>query len=474
MRGIVWFKKDLRISDNPALYHACSQCEDGVIAVYIIDPEMWKNNLTAPIQIQFILEGLQRLSESLLQFNIPLLIKTVKTTQKIPQLILSVIEEFNADKLFFNRELELNETKRDQQVAQLLMMKNIKVEAFDEQFILPMNQIKNKQGEAFKVFTAFKKAWLKVLSDHSKLKLLPNIKKVKNIGIESSVMPVIKKKFNLELWPAGEKFAKQRLKTFVNNGLLKYAEQRDFPDIDGTSRLSPYLAVGMISARECFSAALAANSFELYSGNKNILTWLSELIWREFYRAILVATPRICMNKAYKIETEKLPWAYDEKLLNAWKNGMTGFPIVDAAMRQLNTTGWMHNRLRMIAAMFLSKNLFLDWRLGEAYFSQHLIDSDFASNNGGWQWCASTGTDAVPYFRIFNPTTQSERFDPEGNFIRQYCPELSELDNKSIHDPYGRHSLLAVKTGYSKPVINYAESRKRVIAAFKSAKNTLA
>jgi deoxyribodipyrimidine photo-lyase len=263
------------------------------------------------------------------------------------------------------------------------------------------------------------------------------------------------------LWPAGEDSARQRLNRFVAKPLFLYQAQRDFPALEGTSQLSPYLAAGMISARECFAAALIANNHELDMGNQGAVIWMSELIWRDFYKDILVAVPRVSMNKAFKPETEKLRWRYDEHQLIAWQEGKTGFPIVDAAMRQLNATGWMHNRLRMGVAMFFSKNLFFDWRIGEAYFMSRLIDGDLSANNGGWQWSASTGTDAAPYFRIFNPIRQSERFDPKGDFIRQYCPELASLSSKEIHEPTNR-------LGYPKQIVNLEQSRKDAIAAFKA------
>jgi deoxyribodipyrimidine photo-lyase len=195
-------------------------------------------------------------------------------------------------------------------------------------------------------------------------------------------------------------------------------------------------------------------------------TWLSELIWREFYKHIVFFHPEVCRYKPYKANTDKIPWRYDEGDYQKWCEGNTGFPLVDAAMRQLNQTGWMHNRLRMVVAMFLSKTLFLDWRWGERYFMQHLIDGDLAANNGGWQWSASTGTDAVPYFRIFNPITQSERFDPEGRFIRQYCPELARLDNKAIHNPYAR-GVPPRSLDYPEPIVDYQAMRLKVIAEFK-------
>ena len=190
--------------------------------------------------------------------------------------------------------------------------------------------------------------------------------------------------------------------------------------------------------------------------------WLQELIWREFYQVVIFNFPNVCRGKPFKANTDQLPWRYDPQLLTAWQQGQTGFPIVDAGMRQLNETGWMHNRVRMICAMFLTKNLFIDWRLGERYFSEHLIDGDFAANNGGWQWCASTGTDAVPYFRIFNPTEQSKRFDPTGAYIRHYCPELGDFNEHEIHNPPE-----LFRGNYPAPIVNYKLSREYTLAAFK-------
>jgi len=287
------------------------------------------------------------------------------------------------------------------------------------------------------------------------------------LGIKSSTIPEkisgFSSDINPRLWPAGEKQADQRLDKFITEKLFDYDKQRDFPAITGTSRLSPYLAAGMISARQCFQAALIENKQQLDSGNKGALTWMSELIWREFYKTILMAAPRVSMNRPYKISADKIKWDFNQKQFDAWKEGRTGYPLIDAAMRQLKQTGWMHNRLRMIVAMFLVKNLFFDWRLGETYFMSQLIDGDLAANNGGWQWCASTGTDAAPYFRIFNPITQSKRFDPEGTFIRQYCPELSLLDNKVIHEPYRKPIFL----NYPKPIIELNTKRSKVLAAYK-------
>ena len=233
--------------------------------------------------------------------------------------------------------------------------------------------------------------------------------------------------------------------------------------------MSPYLTQGIISPRQCITAALeASNILDIRELQKSegASTWVSEFIWREFYHHIIHFHPDICRHKPFKLKTDNIPWRNDKDLLTAWQSGMTGFPIVDAGMRQLQQTGWMHNRLRMITAMFLSKILLIDWRLGEKHFMNHLIDGDFASNNGGWQWCASTGVDATPYFRIFNPTLQSQRFDPSGAFIKHFCPELSSLDSKTIHAPYSVQKSID-KIDYPPPIVDYRLMRQKTLECFK-------
>lgn len=471
MRGLIWFKKDLRIIDQLALYHACQQSPDGVIGLYIIDMAMWQKHHVSHCQIEFILRGLQQLKLDLDAIGIPLLIKQIDKTENIPACLLNITTEHKIDAVFFNREYEVNEKKRDKLVTAALTQKNISVLSFDDQLIIPANLTLKSNGEYFKVFTPFKRNWLNVFSNNKNLSLLPKPKLINKMTIPASPLPAtlpgIASSIDPALWPAGEATARKLLRAFTQENLLHYDTKRDFPALDKTSKISPYLAVGMISPRECFLTALDQNNHELDSGNKGATIWMSELIWREFYRTILIEVPRICMNQAYQAITDKLPWRNDDSLLESWQQGKTGFPLVDAAMRQLNTTGWMHNRLRMVVAMFLSKNLFLDWRLGEKYFSEKLIDIDFASNNGGWQWSASTGTDAVPYFRLFNPTSQSERFDPEGKFIRHYCPELQAFNHRDIHNPYEKNPTLAAKSRYPKPIIDYKLSRVRILTAFK-------
>ena len=388
---VLLVREDLRIRDNKALYFAARQCSTGVIGIYIIDHAFLKKHDVAACRVEFILRGLKALSTDLATLNIPLLVFEVKDTDLIAQTILQVANENKAEALFFNRQYEIDEHRRDSVVQKYLETRKIHCYSYDDQVILPPGSVKNQQGEFFKVFTPYKRAWYRVFSETAMAaRLLPAPKKqavflarptrIPNyiVGYQSTIDP--------NLWPAGEKMARQRLRKFVKNQLFAYAKQRDYPALESTSRLSPYLAAGMISPRECFHAALKANNLQLDVGNQGAVVWMAELIWREFYKNLLIAVPRISMNKPYQLSTEKIPWNHNKKLFSAWAQGKTGVPIIDAAMHQLNTTGWMHNRLRMIVASFFAKNLQLDWRLGEKYFMQHLIDGDLAANNGGWQW----------------------------------------------------------------------------------------
>jgi deoxyribodipyrimidine photo-lyase len=229
--------------------------------------------------------------------------------------------------------------------------------------------------------------------------------------------------------------------------------------------LSPYLAHGVLSPRQCLSAALDANEGRLSGGSPGIETWISELVWRDFYRHVIALFPHVSRGEAFRPEADRVEWRNDPAELEAWRRGMTGYPLVDAAMRQLLTTGWMHNRLRMLTAMFLTKHLLIDWRLGERHFMSHLVDADFAANNGGWQWSASTGTDAAPYFRIFNPITQAERFDPAGEFVRTQVPELAETRGSATLTPW-LHGVAR----YPAPIVDHAFARARALEAFKRAR----
>lgn len=451
MRGLVWFREDLRIEDNTALCQAVKHCDEGVMAVYVIDIKMWETHDMAPSREKFIREALISLEKELQAHRISFVVLELTGIKNLLQTFHQLIKKEKVQALFFNQQYEIDEMHRDEKVRSFFKKQGKEVFAYHDQTILPPGSVLTKEGAYFKVFTAYKHAWKKRFLENGQLKL-------------NNLRPVVKIKTTSEV---SSKEAVGRLNYFIKNNLFSYHDTRDFPALETTSHLSPYLAAGLISARQCFLAALKANQFELDTGNEGALTWMNELIWRDFYKHILVAVPRVSMHLPYKLQSEKIKWKKNKTHLKAWQEGKTGIPIVDAGMRQLNQTGWMHNRLRMITAMFFTKNLFLDWRVGEKYFMSHLIDGDLSANNGGWQWCASTGTDAAPYFRIFNPISQSERFDPEGEFIRQYCPELKELDNHAIHDPHQRAPLLMEKIDYPKPIVDLKITRQFAIDIFR-------
>lgn len=472
MRCLVWFREhDLRCNDNHALYHASKMANDGVIAVFIITPNEWQSHDMASCRVEFILRNLKCLSHELSEINIPLIISTAKSYADIPQILLTTAQTYKVEGLFFNEQYEWDELVRDRKVVHLFKQHHITVAHYTDQVILRPGEVRTTNHSFYTIFTPFKKAWLKRFHELGGITTIPRPKKQQYLSLKSDPVPNSIHGFastiSANLWPAGEKYAQKCLHDFIQNKLIHYQHDRDFPAINGTSILSPYLTSGIISPRQCLQAVLEINNGHLEKGNVGAVTWVTELIWREFYKHILIGFPRICKHHAFKLHTEKLSWRYDQDLYMAWQNGQTGFPIIDAAMRQLNTIGWMHNRLRMIVAMFLSKQLLIDWRWGERYFMQHLIDGDLAANNGGWQWAASTGTDAVPYFRIFNPITQSKRFDADGIFIKQYCPELSHLNSQFVHEPWLLNDDERLILHYPKPIIDLDTARKQALIAFK-------
>jgi deoxyribodipyrimidine photo-lyase len=358
----------------------------------------------------------------------------------------------------------------------------VTIHTFEDLVVVPVKQLKAKSsGRVSTIYSPFKKAWFEYVRTHPDLLKLCDDVAFTNAKVEvkpdtvPEYLPGFeldpKKKANFAKWYAeGEDVAHTKLNDFAETKMKQYKAQRDFMANDGTSSLSPYLAFGVLSAKQCVVAAKLANDGKLDTGSEGIVTWIQELIWRDFYKHILAEFPHVCMNRPFRKDTERVKWLENTELFQAWCEGRTGYPIVDAGMRQLNETGWMHNRARMITASFLSKHLLTDWRLGEKYFAQHLIDHDFSSNNGGWQWAASTGTDSQPYFRVFNPTLQAERFDSDGAYVCRWVPELKGLkNNKSIFSPTAALGAAKVKQmGYVAPIVEHEMARKRAIAAFKS------
>lgn len=481
MNSLVWFRSDLRTHDHRALAAAASRRGNaGIIGVFLLSPAQWKQHDWGGVKVRFILRTLRELSAALAGLNIPLLIERADTFADAPEALARLAAAHQCSALYYAREYEINEQRRDAAVTARLARDGVATHAVDDQCIIEPGAVRTGEDRVYTVFTPFKKAWYRAVEGRDMVPPIPPPPKQPRLDIAPSPIPESLSGFETivpdHLWPAGEAAALARLRAFSGRPLSQYKHDRDFPACDGTSRLSPYLAIGAISPRTCLHAALDANDGKLENPRPNRAGqthWISELAWREFYRHILVGFPRVCMGRAFKHATDRIEWSDNQRHFAAWREGRTGIPIVDAGMRQLLTTGWMHNRVRMITAMYLTKDLFINWRWGERHFMQHLIDADLAQNNGGWQWSASTGTDAAPYFRIFNPVSQSRKFDPSGDYIRTFVPELADLDGGEdgdgpIHDPSDLPALLRGQIDYPDPIVDRAAVRDRVLAAFKS------
>jgi len=454
--SLVWFRNDLRTADNPALFEAAER--GSVIGVFLVADEQWQAHDVAPIRIGFLRSTLCQLRARLQALNIPLLVQRAPRFSDAAGSIVRLAQAFRADRVFCNAEYPLNEVRRDRAVYQACRDNGIALERFHGGVIVPPGSLRTTEGKPYTVFTPFKRRWLDTLSTdawhplpvpRSQQPLTGSLPEIPSFEAALQCLPAVAHSD----WPAGEAEADRRLQTFLKQRAQDYQQLRDFPAAPATSQLSAYLSIGAISARACLTAARRSNDNQLNArpGKRPGLdSWISELIWREFYRHVCADFPHISTGAAFRRETDALQWRQNPDQFERWCAGRTGYPLVDAGMRQLAATGWMHNRLRMVTAMFLSKHLLLDWRKGERHFMRSLIDGDFAANNGGWQWSASTGTDAAPYFRIFNPSSQQKKFDPDAEFIRRWVPEFAD-DSSS----------------YPEPIVDHAAARKRALAFFK-------
>ncbi|WP_318494615.1 deoxyribodipyrimidine photo-lyase [Photobacterium leiognathi] len=471
---IIWFRDDLRTVDNTALNHAI---ETGlpVIALFVATPMQWHEHHVAAIQIDFIHRRLRVLKQQLAELNIPLQVMQCNDFSESVDAIAEYCHQHRVVHVFVNKQYPLNEQLRDEKLGVLLAQSGIKQSLFDDNYVLEPETILNREGELFKVFTPYRNAWIKRFSAKPSYPVTTN----KEVALSDTTSAMLADSTDIQslgypviesvLWPVDEEAILQRLDTFCVTKAQDYHQQRDFPAIDGTSCLSPFLAIGALSARQCVYQLLQHFPHALEVNKEDgAFTWLNEIIWREFYGHLLHRYPELSKNQPFQDYTQYVRWLDNPTLLKAWQDGKTGFPIVDAAMRQLRATGWMHNRLRMITASFLTKDLLCDWRAGEQWFMQHLIDGDFASNNGGWQWAASTGTDSQPYFRVFNPILQGQRFDPKGDFIRTWVKELAKVPDKYIHTPHQWDSSGSLD--YPLPIVDHKEARLLAIEAFKQAK----
>lgn len=464
-RSIVWFRRDYRLSDHRALHEACAQSNE-VIPVFVIDEVLLKGFKNVR-QVQFIQACLDDLDERLRERGSRLLVVQGNPAHKIPELAKKL--EVNA--VFLNHDYEPMAKLRDAHVERELKKLGVAFLSFKDQVIFERREILSGGGSPYKVFTPYSRAWLKALETDrvSHLKeYRPDLKKLVAEGslkernarfADLGFDPVPLLDENGKPLKFGEAEGRALLKRFAPS-IAHYKKDRDFPSIDGTSRLSVHFRFGTISVRE----AVRFCSEHMSEGAK---TWLNELIWREFYMMILDQFPHV-EKGAFKPEFDSLKWEWSREHFKAWCEGRTGFPIVDAGMRQLKETGWMHNRVRMIVAMFLTKDLLIHWQEGERYFAEQLLDHELSANNGGWQWSASTGCDAQPYFRVMNPVSQSERFDPEGKYIRRWVPELRDLDAKRIHWPHEEEGLFSSgPKGYPAPLVDHKEQRIKAIRMFK-------
>jgi|TARA_B110000116_G_scaffold124614_1_gene108039 deoxyribodipyrimidine photo-lyase len=481
--NIVWLRSDLRLDDNPAL-SAAQSLGHPVQLVYYVHNQLWIRHSWGPAKIDFVKRTIQALAIKAAEYNLPLAIIPVDSTKDLADDLSERCKALHTKSVYLNREYPLDERTRDSFITKHLKKLDVSCEAFDDRMCIAPEKIKTGSDGVYKVFTPFKRCWYRHLGESGGIAKFSCITQSSQVNTSVHVTPlheievhfsIFKQQDLSSLWPAGEVEANRRLNDFCQDHLLTYDQKRDIPSEAATSGLSPYFAVGSLSTRQCLLALLpsldASAEDQLMHGGVNqpgASCWVSELIWREYYQYLMFHFSDLSKSKPFKLDTQWLPWRTGDAAdrdFEAWCSGNTGFPIIDAAMRQLHDTGWMHNRLRMITAMFLTKHLLINWRRGEAYFSEKLIDLDFSSNNGGWQWSASTGCDAVPYFRIFNPVAQGQRFDAEGKFITGYFPDLIKLPKKQRHDPQSQ-------TGYPAPIVNLKAGRERALAAFKELNNS--
>ncbi len=458
--ALMWFRRDLRLTDNATLYQALSQ-HSAVIPLFIFDNQILSNLPKNDRRLTFIDESLTELAEQIESQGGRLQVYAGNPIELIPQLA----KQFNADAVYAGEDYEPYARARDAQVEASLKSDNRSLHLIKDQVVFAKDEVLSQKGTPLTVFTPYKNAWLKRLSiDDLRSFDTSSFSKHLYAADQLPVQRVTLESLGFERQAlrvkAGESGASLAWQDFQQR-MSFYKDKRDFPGIKGVSYLSVHLRFGTISVRQL---ALAA----WMQGGEGAATWLSELIWREFYMQFLYHHPNAA-HQAYKAEWRNQPWGNRQDWFDAWCEGRTGYPIVDAAMRQLNQTGFMHNRLRMIVAAFLIKDLDINWQWGEAYFAQQLLDFDLSANNGGWQWASSTGCDAAQPFRIFNPVLQSEKFDAEGKFIKKYVPELSKLDAKAVHAPWQMSALerqlagLVLGKDYPFPIVDHDVARKKAL-----------
>ena len=425
---IFWFRRDLRLEDNAGLYHALKEGKS-VLPLFIFDTNIL-DRLTDKTdrRVQFIQQELVGLHEELTALGSGLLVKIGQPLKVWKQLM----EDYHIESVYTNHDYDPYALKRDEEIAQPLKEKKIAFHSYKDQVVFEKHEIVKDDGTPYTVFTPYSKKW-KLKLNPFYYKAYPTSKYVRHfLKYDAQPVPPL-----AEIGFAGTEFIFP--KKIISNTVIKnYGQQRDFPAANGTSHLGIHLRFGTLSIRKLLAYALERDE-----------TFVNELIWRDFYQMILFHFPKV-EKQSFKPGYDLIEWENDEAKFNAWCEGKTGYPLVDAGMRELNATGYMHNRVRMVVASFLTKHLLIDWRWGEAYFAEKLLDFDLAANNGGWQWASGSGTDAAPYFRVFNPQLQMERFDPELKYVNHWVPEFGTQ-------------------AYAKPIVPHAEAKERVLKVYKKA-----
>ncbi|HEX3464045.1 MAG TPA: deoxyribodipyrimidine photo-lyase [Candidatus Elarobacter sp.] len=475
--SIVWLRRDLRLDDNVALLRA-AEASERVVCAFVLDPKLLRGPRTGAPIVQFFFESLAALRTALRarQSDLALLEGDAALT------LAELAGRIGASALFYNADYEPDAIARDAHVARRLRGAAIDVHASTDHVYFGAGEVLRGDGGSYAAYTPYRRRW------NARFAEQPHRPAASGPAIRGKLMaraaigaardvprPEDYGHASSAAYPRGGlDEAKRLLDTFLARGVTRYAERRNLPALDGTSLLSPHLRAGTIGIRTVVHAAAWARGIAEPHAAGEVEAWIGELVWRDFYQQLLYHHPRVA-REPFTGAANAIAYAQDDAAYAAWCDGRTGYPIVDAAMIQLNRTGWMHNRLRMLAASFLTKHLLIDYREGERYFERHLADADLAANNGGWQWSASTGTDAAPYFRVFNPVVQGRTFDPDGAFVKAMIPALAKLPPQYVHAPWTTPPLLQRELGcvigrdYPEPLVDHAFARERALAAYGAA-----
>lgn len=465
-----WFRRDLRVTDNVALHAAATRAER-VIPVFVLEDAFRTGPDIGAARLAFLLQSVEVLRKNLAHLGHRLVVRHGKSEEVLPRLA----REAGAQAVFANKRYEPYGQARDRRVAKALYESGVAFELYKDAVAWEEREILTQAGNPFTVFTPYSKAWKARPAPVPVARLKAATAPAPELPSDPLPLDPAELGFPLcqPLPPAGERAAHDLLERFLAGPVFRYDTQRDLPAADGTSALSPHFRAGTIGIRTVLARLHAVREAAPAAGRRGCDIWLNELIWREFYQQVLHNFPHV-LKGAFRPEYDALAWSENEEHFAAWCAGRTGYPIVDAAMRCLLATGTMPNRARMIVAMFLTKDLMISWRRGERWFMQQLLDGDLAANNGGWQWSAGTGTDAAPYFRIFNPVTQGEKCDPDGAFVRRWVPELQSLPNDTIHRPWEEPFFSAARFGYPQRIVLHEEQRPKCLAMFQAVKGAKA